>query len=276
MLSKKDIAFIENKYLDVPFADESKTQKLDIYLPPEDKRGDGSSLCPTVIFFHGGAFKFCDKRDNQVEPYFALLDNGYAVVSVGYRLSGEATYPAAVDDCRAAVNFLCEHAEEYGLDSNHFALAGQSAGAYLALLLATENLPINCVVSWYAPTDIPLMYEQLRENGIADMSLDDPTTFDAEFFGDALSKIPAKVLDEASPLHRLDSADAATVPPLLLQHGKSDNTVPWQQAEVYYNKAHELGLDITLEYFEGADHIDTAFETNENLDRVAEFLNANI
>ena len=84
---------IKRKFIDVPYAQVSPAQKLDIYLPD---KGDGPF--PVIVSIHGGAFMICDKGDMQVMPMLEGLKRGYAVVAINYRLSGEAKFPALVQD----------------------------------------------------------------------------------------------------------------------------------------------------------------------------------
>ena len=86
-----DTSWIKRKFIDLPYADLSPSQKLDIYLPEE-----GEGLFPVILAIHGGAFMGCDKGDEQVTPMLKGLKRGYAVISLNYRLSWEATFPALV------------------------------------------------------------------------------------------------------------------------------------------------------------------------------------
>jgi acetyl esterase/lipase len=92
---------IKRKFLDIPYAPLSPSQRLDIYLPNE---GDGPF--PVIVAIHGGAFMGCDKADMQVLPMLEGLKRGYAVVSINYRMSGEAKFPALVQDAKAAVRWV--------------------------------------------------------------------------------------------------------------------------------------------------------------------------
>ena len=92
---------IKRKFLDIPYANLSPAQKLDIYLPDE---GDGPF--PVIVSIHGGAFMGCDKADLQVMPMLQGLKRGYAVVAVNYRLSWEAKFPALVQDVKAAIRWI--------------------------------------------------------------------------------------------------------------------------------------------------------------------------
>lgn len=188
---------IKRKYRDVVYADRSEFEKLDTYLPD---KGDGSF--PVIVFIHGGAWCMGDKDDMQVEPFMALLQDGYAVVSVNYRLTGEEGFPAGLMDCKTAVRFLKANAEKYHLDAERIGLAGDSAGANLVLMIGTtvdhpelsdltlgyadQDTRVKCIVSWYVPTDISKMYEQLRETGLNYISEDDPTTYEARYVGGSI------------------------------------------------------------------------------------------
>ncbi|WP_229260421.1 alpha/beta hydrolase [Duganella alba] len=100
--------------------------KLDLYRPAGDR-------LPVVVFVHGGGWK-AGFRSEFVPMALRLTQHGYAAVTVSYRLSGEARYPAAVQDVQAAVRWLRAHAAEFGLDPNRIALAGGSAGGQIASL----------------------------------------------------------------------------------------------------------------------------------------------
>jgi acetyl esterase/lipase len=127
----------------------------------------GKKPYPTILYFHGGAFRFGEKDDSSLEPMLRGLAKGYAVASFQYRLSGEARFPAMIDDGKAAIRYLHAHSEEYGLDNQRFALWGPSSGGYLVSMLGlTTNNPafddlslgnpsasenVAAVIDWCAP-----------------------------------------------------------------------------------------------------------------------------
>ena len=102
--------------------------KLDMYLPTSAQQD-----LPVVVFVHGGGWR-SGFRSEFVPMALRLARNGYASVTISYRLAGEAMYPAAVHDVRAAVRWVREHAGDYGLDPRRIALAGGSAGGQIASL----------------------------------------------------------------------------------------------------------------------------------------------
>ncbi len=106
-------------------------QQLDVYLPA----GDGPF--PTLIWVHGGGWQNGDKTS--ARPALEFLDEGYAVASLDYRLSGVATFPAQIQDCKAGLRFLRAHAAEYRLDPTRFCAMGSSAGGHLVALLGTSG-----------------------------------------------------------------------------------------------------------------------------------------
>lgn len=111
--------------------------KLDLYLPSSQRQGE---RFPTVIIVHGGGWR-SGFRSEFVPMASRLAQRGYAAVTISYRLSGEALYPAAIHDTRAAVRWVRAHANDYRLDPNRFALAGGSAGGQIASLAGvTGNL----------------------------------------------------------------------------------------------------------------------------------------
>ena len=88
-------------YADLRYADASPVQTLDLYLP----HAHAVAPLPLVVVIHGGAFLMGDKR-SEITAIPALLERGYAIASIGYRLSGEATFPAAGQDCKAGLRWL--------------------------------------------------------------------------------------------------------------------------------------------------------------------------
>ncbi|MCC8129636.1 MAG: alpha/beta hydrolase [Clostridiales bacterium] len=119
-------------YPAVSYASNSEAQVMDIYLPENATGSD-----PVIVVVHGGGFKFGDQTMDIIQPVIeAGVANGYVVASVDYRKSGEATFPGALADVKAAVRYLRANAETYGIDPEQIVIWGESAGAYLSLMTA--------------------------------------------------------------------------------------------------------------------------------------------
>jgi acetyl esterase/lipase len=281
-----DSSAIRRKFLDVSYAPISKAQKLDIYLPDE-----GSGPFPVIVAIHGGAFMGCDKGDLQVTPMLEGLKKGFVVVSINYRMSGEAKFPALVCDAKAAVRWIRANAQQYGFDPKRIVAWGGSAGGYLSSMLAVSanersfddpdlgNAAFPCniqaAVIWYGPTNFLKMDEHLAASGLTgpvEFQHSTPNSPESLLLGDLITRVPYLV-KAANP----ETYITGGVPPMLLQHGKKDPVVPVQQSIEFHEKLKRACGDdrFVLELFEDAEHADIAFETPENVERIFRFLKMN-
>ena len=271
-------------FADVAYGRTSPSQHLDIYVP------QGSGPFPVVLFAHGGAFAFGDKRGmgsglrNAVNAFNVA---GIALVSIDYRLSGEAKFPAAVQDMKSALRFVRANAAQYRIDPARVALWGQSAGANIALVtgmspgVALFSDPaaiapaaddhVSAVVSMYGPTDFLVMDSQLATAGCSAGARDHSAADSPEskYLGAQITKISFQVA-QANPM---TYANGAT-PPLLLQHGGSDCIVPPLQSRILADRVNAVAGPgrALLQYRDGADHADSAFDTPVNMAIVIDFL----
>lgn len=276
-----DTSHIERKWLDVPYADQSPAQKLDIYLPD---KGDGPF--PVIVTIHGGAWLFGDKGDIMNLHFLEGLKRNFAVVCMNYRLSGEAQFPKQIYDCKAAVRHLRANAETYHLDVNRIAAWGASAGAHLAALLGTSrkvrkledftmgnpraSSAVHAVVDWYGPTESFLkMDEQLIASGMGKPDHSAADSPESKLLGRPITEVP-DLVRFASPMTYIK----ANMPPFLIQHGLKDEIVPIQQS-LNFAAEIERSADtkrVTLEILSDAGHGDPLFETPQNVARVLDFL----
>jgi acetyl esterase/lipase len=282
-----DTCHVRRNYLDVPYADLSQAQKLDVYLPEE-----GNGPFPVIVSIHGGAFMGRDKADLQVLPMLEGLKRGYAVVAVNYRLSWEATFPALVHDVKAAVRWIRANAQRYHLDPDRIAAWGASAGGYLAAMLGTSagvpeledlNLGnpdqpshVQAVVAWFGPTDFLKMDEQLAGRGLPPepgMEHSGANSPESLLLGRQITEIPDRV-KAANPETYINPA----APPFFLQHGTMDGIVPLQMSINFAAKLEQvLGKErVQLGLLEGAEHGDPLFETPENVKKVLDFLDKHV
>ena len=279
-----DTSFVKHKFLNIPYASLSPSQKLDIYLPE-----DQPDPSPVIVSIHGGAFMGCDKADMQLMPALEGLKRGYAVVAINYRLSWQAQFPALVQDAKAAVRWIRANAQRYRLNPDKIATWGGSAGGYLSVMLGTSsgiseledlslgnpNFPCNvqAVVDWFGPMNFLVMDEQLAASGFApppEMAHNGEDSPESLLLGAKITEIPERV-KAANP----ETYIRSNVPPFLIQHGTLDMVVPCQQSMGLAEKLRTaIGAQhVTLELLEGAGHgEDPLFLSPENINKVLDFL----
>ncbi len=224
---------------------------LDILRPKEP----AEKLLPVIVFIHGGAWRAGNKLAGLPRLVPFVASGKYVGVSVGYRLSGEATWPAQIHDCKAAIRYLRANAAELGIDAEKIGVWGPSAGGHLVALLGTsggvaelegdcgspgQSSRVSCVVDFCGPSDFARI---LKLPGG-----DAPEAVTA-LLGGSLAEKRAEAL-AASPVTHATRDD----PPFLIVHGTKDATVPISQAEVLYERLKQAGVDVTFVKIEGGGH----------------------
>lgn len=240
------------RYLDLEYARVGdRSLRLDLYLPDE-----GARPLPLIVYIHGGAWRAGDKAHPRA---LRTIAEGYAVASVGYRLSHEAIFPAQIHDCKAAVRWLRANAATYGLDPYRFAAWGESAGAHLAALLGVSaGVPeiegtlghpeqpsaVSAVCGWFGPSDF------LRMNDIPGVQDHDaPDSPESQLIGAPIQTRPDLVA-RANPITYV----RRTAPPFLLMHGTADRVVIPSQSELLHAALIEAGVSSTLILLGGLSH----------------------
>jgi acetyl esterase/lipase len=251
---------------DMPYVEKGVShQKLDLYLP---SRSSKPQLSPVVLWIHGGGFEGGDKT--QWSPT-ALTRFGYAVASMNYRFSNEAIFPAQLEDCYEAVQFLRKNAPSYGLDCDRMAVFGASAGGQLAVLLASRlasepgNKDLKAIVDWSAPTDL-LTYAAQDRNAPAQRH--GPSGFVAKWIGGLPEERP-DLARLASPVFTV----RASLPPVLIMHGTKDDIVPIAQSEELYAALTKVGVKTEFRRVRGGTHM---FASEKNVEMVRRFLDARL
>lgn len=271
-------------YQNVAYASNSKNEVMDVY-----KAENATGKDPVIVVVHGGGFKFGDQSMPIIQPIIeAGTANGYVVASVDYRKSGEAAFPAAVGDVKAAVRYLKAHAEEYGIDPDKIVVWGESAGAYLAAMTATtpnvdslnadvsDNLEqdsiVAALVDFYGPIEFATMDEEFTALGNTASANHTKGSFESDFVGvDDLSANPDKT---AATWWGTYKDQTPTDLYAWIQAGTADANVPYTQSEHFAEALSEvIGNDhVQYSVLEGAAHEDDRFYTEENLNDVFAFL----
>jgi acetyl esterase/lipase len=257
---------------DLAYSDISPNNKLDIYFPDKYQK-----KYPVVIWIHGGAIKFGDKKE--IQSLDRMLQEGFAVVSINYRLSGEAGWPAQLEDMRNAILFVKKNAAKYRLDQDHIAVWGASAGGYLASIIGTAlssdpDTRVNAIIDWYGYTDFYHLDEDMDASGIkrATGRNGDADSAESAFIGVTI-KDNKTLADQATPLYYLEKT-ASDIPPFLIMHGGRDNVIADRQSERLYDAIIKKfgAAKAAYIFYPDADHGSDDFQTKEATDQVINFL----
>lgn len=186
----------------------SGEQKLDMYSP--DRPGKKSA----IIFLHGGGWAYGSK-DGFHEILLAAVAKDFISLAINYRLSVNHPWPAQLEDVLAAIAWARKDSS-----IGKIFLAGESAGAHLALMAGMQDENISGILNLYGPTNLNLLYETSPD-------LQDLIVLT---FGKDSSK-----WNEASPVKYLGES----LPPILTIHGTADTIVPYSQA-LQLGSHHEL------------------------------------
>lgn len=268
--------------------------KLDIIVPKD--RTNHPKL-PCIVWICGGAFLVND-RSVWIPEMMDYARAGYAVASVEYRTSNDAGFPEQLTDIKAAIRFLRAHAEEFCLDTERFAVMGESAGGTLASLTGvtggqkeydTGDWPeyssgVQAVVDYYGVTDFTLRMGRgaaedasagvgLPEAGAANSGADEqdeegivPDFATAAFLGSG--RRGRENLVRASAVKQV-TKDA---PPFLILHGENDDLVELENSRRMYDALREAGVRAEFYLVEGAGHGDPLFYQKDMEKVVLEFL----
>ncbi len=245
---ERDIAYVKNGH---------ERHSLDLYLPRK-----GNEDRPVVVWIHGGGWRNGSKNNCPAVP---LVNRGFVVASVNYRLSSHAVFPAQINDCKAAIRWLRANAGKYGIDADHIGVWGSSAGGHLVALLGTSgdvqdldgdpgdsanadrSSRVQAVCDWFGPTDLLLMNKQAGELGKIDHdAADSPESL---LLGGPLQERQDKA-KRAGPITYVTSDD----PPFLIVHGDQDPLVHWQQSQILADALRESKCNVTLRIIPGAGH----------------------
>ena len=223
--------------------------RCDIYEPPPAvKNGIG------ILLLHGGGWSSGDRT--QLKGYGVLLGRrGYTCIASEYRLTGEALWPAQIEDVKCAVRYIRANAKDLGIDPDRLVVSGNSAGGHLSLMAGATGpadfegnggntgvgSSVAAVISFYPPTGL----DARNWGGM-------PT-----LFGKGAT---AETMKVASPLTYAKPG----YPPTLIIHGNKDEVVPEAEATNMYNALNAAGVPVELHMFAGQPH---GFDADPKLGR---------
>ena len=208
----------------------------DVFTPvttPENPR-------PAIVFLHGGSWMFGDPSQFHYHAGYLASRYGFFAISVDYRLSGEAQFPAALQDAKCAVRWVRSKAKEYNIDPERIVIAGGSAGGHLSsMMLTTAGIPeyegfsgsneysshVNLGVLFNGEFDMWDLVEKGSLIGAME-----------QFMGGKPDEIPG-IYSDLSSVHRIHKY----VPPVLLLHGMIDKCVSHDQSIAFYNRLNDVG-----------------------------------
>ncbi len=262
----------------IQYANQSSTEKLDVYLPSLKQK-----KFPVIVWLHPGGFTMGDKK--MVLPLVpTILERGYAVVSVNYRLAQEAMFPAQIYDAKAAVRWVRANAAKFRFDPERVAAAGISAGTTFAALLGTtaghpemedlsmgspdQSSHVSAVVAWYGPMDYTTLDAQRSDSGQPEWK-ETADSGEAMMLGGLTSEVPEKYR-AFSPQTYINK----DCPPFYFQHGTGDTIVPYLQSMCFAEAlAKVIGKDkVTINLIKDANHFDRVHSSPENINASVDFL----
>lgn len=234
-------------------------------------RPAGETPAPVVLFVHGGGWKNGSRKAGHKQASW-LIEHGFAVVTIDYRLTDAAIWPAQIEDCREAVRWIRRNAERYRFDAEHIAAWGTSAGGHLAALLGTRDCPaeesvssrVQAVCDWFGPSDLLTMPPNNVGNGRT--AADVAQSNGAKLLGVTVRDDVAKAQD-ASALHHVSADDC----PFLIMHGSEDPGVPLEQSTRLHERLQQFSVTSTLHIIAGAGHGGKPFQTDESRRKVLTF-----
>lgn len=278
-------AQFSEKIADLNYADDGQAyHTLDVYIPKGEKPANG---WPVIVHIYGSAW-FSNNSKGMADINTicaAMLDAGYAVVCPNHRSSGDAKYPAQINDIKAVVRWIRGNAKQYNFDTSFIGTSGFSSGAHLASLCAAtngvkvaelndakydiegnlgkftkESSLVNACCEWSGPIDLMNMdCDGVPKTG---MKPEDAVMGFAYPGHEAAYML-------LSPTYFLNEKNV----PLMIFHGSQDNVVPQCQGKELYDKGVAAGMKaVFYNPVDGGGHGFNMY-SKENLKKMTDFFN---
>lgn len=243
---------------------------------------------PAVLYFPGGGFTSAD-HEKFLEMRYALARAGYAVAACEYRAVPNK-FPALLEDAKAAVRWMREHASEFGVDADRIGLLGDSAGGYVVQMAGATNgeknwdvgdfkevsSDVQAVVSIYGISDLTTIGEGIgNENVHASAAVTEALLLNGpafkDFAGASVNADPQKA-KAASPIGHVDG----TEPPFLLMHGSGDKVVSPLQSKKMFEALQNKKVEAEYVLVRGAGHGDLPWYQPSVISRVVNFFDRHL
>jgi len=225
---------------------------------------------PGVIFIHGGAWR-AGFPELEIRHAHELAARGWVAASIAYRLSGEAPWPAALEDAKCAVRWMRANATRLGVDPGRIVVSGGSSGGHLGAMVALtpgrfegtggceeHSSAVSAAVLFCAVTD-------MRRRPAVPMA-ESPSS---AFLGPEADE---RVRSDASPIDHV-RGDA---PPILSMVGGEDSIAPPEMAKAFHGRLIDAGATSELEIYPGLGHAFAWLRWSETIDRMVGFLERHV
>lgn len=243
---------------DLPYAGtDNPRQRLNLLLPRTPKE---DRLLPVIAYIHGGAWLGGSRTGGHGRLVGYVASDEYAGISIGYRLTGEASWPAQIHDCKAAIRWIRANAKKYNLDPDQIGVIGDSAGGHLVAMLGTSggvkelegdlgahkdvSSRVQCVVDLFGPAELLAM-----QGADSKMDHDSPNSPEGKLVGGRLSA-KKDIAIAASPVTYVRPDN----PPFLIIHGNKDPLVPYNQSERLSAALKKAKVECSFITVDGAGH----------------------
>jgi acetyl esterase/lipase len=227
--------------------------KCDLFLPKGTSTAGGKMAArPGIVFIHGGGWSGGTRGQFHKQAAY-LAGKGYVGACIEYRLSREAKFPAALEDCKCAVRWMRANAKTYHIDPDRIAVCGGSAGGHLASMVGLTK-PSDGFEGKGGHQEFSSRVQLVVDfNGVSDLdelAKGRPLYNSIQKFLGPTYKENPKLYVIASPISHVD----AKAPPFLLLHGTDDTTVPFEQSVAMMKKLQAAGVEAELFEAKGAKH----------------------
>jgi acetyl esterase/lipase len=237
--------------------------KFDLYRPAVNP-------APVVIWIHGGGWANGDKSN--IQQVKRLVCAGYAVASINYRLSGEAVFPAQIQDIKAAIRYIKLNASTLNVKGTRIATFGSSAGGHLAALAATARVvpefedttlgnsgvssSVQAAISWYGPTKFDEMDSQLQLQGCSTggSNHNDATSAESRVLGCEAGLLDPTCAEQITSANPISYVGTFVPPPMYILHGDQDCTVPMGQSQLLKEAIDSVNRCAIRRVVQGASH----------------------